>query len=266
MGDQTTRSLEEETRLCTAAYALGERGRRRGRNVETCAGRATSIHPVSAMTDDRHYDLSITIVPGIAAIPPSLPLSLPARKLQLMANIDCSRRRDCPPPGLCVTHNAFAPKICCRRQSGEFGETSPPPRPFLPACSRIRTSINKSWRTRRSFCFSFPFRSYARNTKIHFRETDLRFDVKWMEEEGRNGFRTVQWIRLKISSRGGSSMEYLYVGYTVIQIGIFIGIARKSFATRRKGENDNKWSCFCNNNNNNNISILGSFISVIARR
>lgn len=61
-----------------------------------------------------------------------------------------------------------------------------------------------------------------------------------MEEEGRNGFRTVQWIRLKISSRGGSSMEYLYVGYTVIQIGIFIGIARKSFATRRKGENDNK--------------------------
>lgn len=62
-----------------------------------------------------------------------------------------------------------------------------------------------------------------------------------MEEERRNGFRTVQWIRLKISSRGGSyRMEYLYVGYTVIQIGIFIGIARKSFATRRKGENDNK--------------------------
>lgn len=46
------------------------------RGVETWkrARAATSIHPVSAMTDDRHYDLSITIVPGIAAIP-SLPSS-----------------------------------------------------------------------------------------------------------------------------------------------------------------------------------------------
>ncbi|EFN69169.1 hypothetical protein EAG_13526 [Camponotus floridanus] len=57
------------------------------------------------MTDDRHYDLSITIVPGITA----------PRKLQLIANIDCPRRRNCPPPG--VTHNASAPKIC-RGQPG----------------------------------------------------------------------------------------------------------------------------------------------------
>lgn len=57
------------------------------------------------MTDDRHYDLSITIVPGITA----------PCKLQLIANIDCPRRRNCPPPG--VTHNASAPKIC-RGQPG----------------------------------------------------------------------------------------------------------------------------------------------------
>jgi len=57
------------------------------------------------MTDDRHYDLSITIVPGITAL----------CKLQLIANIDCPRRRNCLPPG--VTHNVSAPKIC-RGQPG----------------------------------------------------------------------------------------------------------------------------------------------------
>lgn len=61
--------------------------------------------PVIVMTDDRHYDLSITIVPGTTA----------PRKLQLIANIDCPRRRNCPPPG--VTHNVSAPKIC-RGQPG----------------------------------------------------------------------------------------------------------------------------------------------------
>jgi len=61
--------------------------------------------PVIVMTDDRHYDLSITIVPSITA----------PRKLQLIANIDCPRRRNCPPPG--VTHNVSAPKIC-RGQPG----------------------------------------------------------------------------------------------------------------------------------------------------
>lgn len=55
-----------------------------------------------------------------------------------------------------------------------------------------------------------------------------------MEEEGRNGFRTVQWIRLKISSRGGSyRMEYLYVGYTVVQIGI---LSRENLLQRGEKE------------------------------
>lgn len=72
-------------RGCTI-YPHAEPSRRR------INGRVPRLHePVPAMTDDRHYDLSITIVPGITASPP--------RKLQLMANIDCSRRRNCPPPG-----------------------------------------------------------------------------------------------------------------------------------------------------------------------
>lgn len=98
VGDQTriqhAFSRRDASRLC--AYARGEDAGEEGDKRGNVARAATSIHPVSAMTDDRHYDLSITIVPGIAAIPPPL---CPARKLQLMANIDCSRRRDCPPPG-----------------------------------------------------------------------------------------------------------------------------------------------------------------------
>lgn len=74
-------------------------------SINTPFGARRCRCPVMVMTDDRHYDLSITIVPGITA----------PRKLQLIANIDCPRRRNCPPPG--VTHNVSAPKIC-RGQPG----------------------------------------------------------------------------------------------------------------------------------------------------
>lgn len=74
------------------------------------------------MTDDRHYDLSITIVPGMTA----------PRKLQLIANIDCPRRRNCPPPG--VTHNASAPKIC----RGQPGAKTDSLYPVQPGCLAAR--------------------------------------------------------------------------------------------------------------------------------
>lgn len=79
------------------------------------------------MTDDRHYDLSITIVPGITG----------PRKLQLIANIDCPRRRNCLPAGVDRSpHNASAPKICRgqpRRENG-LRPVRQHTRPFSRGC------------------------------------------------------------------------------------------------------------------------------------
>lgn len=108
------------------------------------------------MTDDRHYDLSITIVPGIAAIPSSPPHPPPLTRancnwwLTSIVHVDVTARHRA------VTHNAFAPKIC-RRQSGEFGETSPPcAGPRYNCTSSINSPVTTRRRSFRSLSFSPP--------------------------------------------------------------------------------------------------------------
>lgn len=94
------------------------------------------------MTDDRHYDLSITIVPGITA----------PRKLQLIANIDCPRRRNCLPPG--VTHNASAPKIC----RGQPGAKTDSPATLSRLIRDVHTNTRgRSFRSIANFCVFFRF-------------------------------------------------------------------------------------------------------------
>lgn len=182
--DQTTRSLEEETRLCTAAYALGERGRRE-RNVETCAGRATSIHPVSAMTDDRHYDLSITIVPGIAAIPPSLPPPSPRANcnwwLTSIVHVDVTvRHRGCVWP---ITHSHQKSAAADRAAN-----SAKPPLLLVPSCQRAagsaRRLTNRDERVDRFVSLS-PF---VRTLVIRRSISEKRiFDSTWNEWKKKGG-------------------------------------------------------------------------------
>jgi len=108
------------------------------------------------MTDDRHYDLSITIVPGVTA----------PRKLQLIANIDCPRRRDCPPPAGGSPRQKPAADSRARKRTrrpamGRGGRSlcspaNPLPFIFSPACSLFPLPF---------LCFSFscfpPFSTIA---------------------------------------------------------------------------------------------------------
>lgn len=198
VGDQTriqhAFSRRDASRLC--AYARGEDAGEEGDKRGNVARAATSIHPVSAMTDDRHYDLSITIVPGIAAIPPPL---CPARKLQLMANIDCSRRRDCPPPGWPITHSHQKSAAVDRAANSA---KPPPPPALLPlslstsvSARRLTVVTNTSIVSRScrdpSSCLVPPGSVVCMLVKWRFsiRETGLRFATRRKTMEGGwNGF------------------------------------------------------------------------------